>query len=51
LSGTYEAAALGAWTGHHALELTRVGDVNPKIRLADPRAEPPRDLELKRTEG
>jgi serine/threonine-protein kinase len=43
LTGTYdEAAAVGACTGRRALELTRVGDVNPRIRLADPSAEPPR---------
>ena len=43
LTGTYdEAAAVGACTGRRTLELTRVADVNPRIRLADPSAEPAR---------
>lgn len=42
LSGTYdEAAAVGACTGRRTLQLTRVADANPRIRLADPSAEPP----------
>jgi serine/threonine-protein kinase len=42
LVGTYdEAAAVGACTGRRTLELTRVADVNPRIRLADPSTEPP----------
>lgn len=43
LTGTYdEAAAVGACTGRRTLELTRVADVNPRIRLADPNTVPPR---------